>query len=172
LHPIKPRPCRAYTKKCTGVADRPRTEINVTGGNPVILGVRPLKTMTPNDVCQLVESLCEGNDNAFHTLIEAEKTIIPLLTQQFTTHACGADRARIIEVIWQHRDKATIPFLASVLNDGYPEVWKQAIDGLVTIGGTESVEALQLFRGQLKDDDARLPWIAEAIEQMESNIVE
>ncbi len=27
------------TKKCTGVAGRAESEINVTGGNPVILGV-------------------------------------------------------------------------------------------------------------------------------------
>jgi hypothetical protein len=29
------------TKKCTGVADRAESEINVVGRNPVILGVLP-----------------------------------------------------------------------------------------------------------------------------------
>lgn len=126
--------------------------------------------MTPNDVSQLVEPLCDGNDTAFHTLIQADKTIIPLLAQQFVTRVCGADRARIIEVIWQHRDTATIRFLASALNDEYPEVWKQAIDGLVTIGGDHSLDTLKAFLDQLNTDDARSPWIAEAIDQIESTL--
>lgn len=126
--------------------------------------------MTPNDVSQLVESLCDGNDTAFHTLIEGDKTIIPLLTQQFATRVCGTDRARIIEVIWQLRDKATILFLASALNDECPEVWKQAIDGLVTIGGDQSLATLKTVLDQLHNADARSPWIAEAIDQIESQL--
>lgn len=138
------------------------------GGNRVILFVRPLTAMTPNDVSQLVDSLCEGNDSSFHTLVEADRTIIPLLVQQFTNRACGADRARIIEVIWQHRDRTTIPFLASALCDEYPEVWKQAIDALVTIGGDQSLDALRTFCDRLDKGDARSSWIAEAIDQIES----
>lgn len=52
------------------------------------------------------------------------------------------------------------------MNDEYPEAWKQAIDGLVTIGGEQSVFALKAFLRQLKDGDARSPWSAEAIDQI------
>lgn len=128
--------------------------------------------MISNDVIQLVDLLCDGNDSddAFHTLVEADNSIIPSLIQQFTSRAWGVERARIIEVIWQRRDKTTIPFLASALNDEYLEVWKQAIDGLVTIGGDHSVDALKTILGQLNDNDARSPWIAEAIDQIETQI--
>ena len=66
--------------------------------------------MTPSDIHQLVESLCCGDESAFHTLIEGDKDLIPLLIQQFPRRTQGVDRARIIEVIWQFRDEATIPF--------------------------------------------------------------
>lgn len=125
--------------------------------------------MTPNDVAQLVDSLCRGNDgdNAFHTLIEADKSIIPLLVQQFTTRACGADRARIVEVIWQHRDNASIPFCVSALRDPHPEVWRQALDGLVTIGGIKSQAALIDFRSELAEDSEQASWVDEAIGQIQ-----
>jgi HEAT repeat protein len=120
-------------------------------------------------VAQLVESLCDGNDsdNAFHTLIEADKSIIPPLIQQFKTRVCGADRARIIEVIWQHRDKASIPFLASALRDAYPEVWRHALDGLVAIGGINSHAALIDFRSESSEDSERVSWVDEAIGQIQ-----
>lgn len=133
----------------------------------VIFVVRPLTTMTPNDVSQLVESLCDGNDNAFHTLIEADSVIVPLLIRQFTSRACGADRARIIEVIWQHRDKTTIPFLASALRDPNADVWKRALDGLVAIGGIESHNALIEFRSEIAADSERASWADEAIGQIQ-----
>lgn len=124
--------------------------------------------MTPNDVTHLVDSLCDGNDSddAFHTLIEADKSIIPLLVQQFTTRSCGDDRARIIEVIWQYRDKASIPFLTSALCDPHPEVWRNALDGLVAIGGIKSHAALIDFRSELTEDSERASWVDEAIGQI------
>ena len=125
--------------------------------------------MTLNDVGQLVDSLCHGidSDDAFHTLIEADKSIIPLLIQQFTTRASGADRARIIEVIWQHRDKTSIPVLASALRDPHPDVWRHALDGLVTIGGIESHAALVDFRSELGEDSEQASWVDEAISQFQ-----
>ena len=123
--------------------------------------------MNPSDVSQLVNALCDGDDDAFHTLIEADRAIIPLLIQQFTAQTYGADRARIIEVIWQHRDKATIPFLAWALNDPHSDVWKQALDGLVTIGGIESRNALIGFRSDIAVDNERASWADEAIGQIQ-----
>ncbi len=123
--------------------------------------------MDPSDVSQLVNALCDGDDDAFHTLIEADRAIIPLLIQQFTAQTYGADRARIIEVIWQRRDKATIPFLASALHDPHSDVWKQALDGLVAIGGIESRNALIDFRSDISEDNERASWADEAIDQIQ-----
>ena len=124
--------------------------------------------MNPSDVSQLVNALCDGDDDAFHTLIEADSAILPMLIQQFRARTYGADRTRIIEVIWQHRDKATIPFLASALNDPHSDVWKQALDGLVTIGGIESHNALVSFCSDIAVDNERRLWAEEAIGQIQT----
>lgn len=140
----------------------------LVGRGPVDRAVRPLTTMNASDVSQLVNALCDGDENAFHTLLEADKSILPVLIRQFTDHANGADRSRIIEVIWQHRDKATIPFLASALNDPHSDVWKQALDGLVTIGGIESHNALVSFCSDIAVDNERRMWAEEAIGQIQT----
>ncbi|HMO16101.1 MAG TPA: HEAT repeat domain-containing protein [Pirellulaceae bacterium] len=124
--------------------------------------------MNPTDVGNLVSALRDGGENAYHTLIESHDAIVPQLIEHYTNANDGELRARIVEVIWQHRVPTTVSFLASALNDEHPEVWKQAIDGLVTIGGDHSVGALKTLLGQIKYDDARSPWIAEAIDQIES----
>ncbi len=123
--------------------------------------------MTPSDIHQLVESLCCGDESAFHTLIEGDKAIIPLLIQQFTRRTQGVDRARIIEVIWQFRDEATIPFLASALRDPYADVWKNALDGLVAIGGIESQDVLSDFRAEISTGTERAEWTDEALGQVQ-----
>jgi hypothetical protein len=63
-----------------------------------------------------------------------------------------------------------IPFLSEVLNDPKEEVWKQAIDGLVTIGSPEAVKSLRAARERhfsspnvAKDFCG---WIDEAIQQI------
>jgi HEAT repeat protein len=122
--------------------------------------------MKTNDVLQLIDALCNGDSNAFHTLIDAGTSVLPLLIQQFSTHQDSAGRERIIEVIWQIRDETTIPFLASVLDDPQPDVWKQALDGLVAMGGIESRIALVDFRSKVSKEDERIPWIDEAIDQL------
>lgn len=122
--------------------------------------------MTPNDVSQLVEALCEGNSNAYHSLIEADSSVISWLMREFKCREHGADRACILEVIWQHRDKAAIPFLASALRDPDACVWKQAIDGLVAIGGSESLNVLLAFRREIAAEKGRVAWVDEAISQI------
>ena len=122
--------------------------------------------MNANEISHLVNTLCEGDNNAYHTLLDADTSILPVLIQQFAAHTDGVDRVRIIEVIWQHRDKATIPFLASALYDPHPDVWQQALDGLVAIGGAESHTALAEFRSDISRDNERVLWVDEAIGQM------
>ena len=124
--------------------------------------------MKPNDVRYLVSALCGGDDNAYHALIEANPDIIPALIEQFANVEDGEFRAKIVQVIWQYRLPTTVSFLASALNDEHPAVWKCALDGLVTIGGSLSTIALNDFLVRISRDDDRLPWITEALEQIQS----
>lgn len=124
--------------------------------------------MNANDVHELVSALCDGDRNAFHTLIESDHDIIPVLIEQFKNANDGQCRANIVEVIWQHRLPSTISFLATALNDVHPDVWKQALDGLVTIGGPQSLDALNHCLVEIPQHDERSAWIAEAIDQIRS----
>jgi hypothetical protein len=124
--------------------------------------------MNVNDVCNLVSALCDGDENAYHTLIEANDDIVPALIEQFASAGNGERRAKIVEVIWQHRHPTTVSFLASTLSDPHPDVWKQALDGLVTIGGTQSLNALNDHLDRIPQDDGRFAWIIEAIDQIKS----
>lgn len=123
--------------------------------------------MNKSEVRELVDALCGGDENAYHTLIEANHDILPALAEQFAHTADGTDRARILAVYWQHRVQSVIPFLASALNDEQPEVWKQAIDGLVAIGGEESRNVLKDYLSRIPSRDERSNWISEAIGQLQ-----
>ena len=122
-------------------------------------------SMTREDVAGLVEAVCRGDDNAFHALIEASPVVVPLLTEQFAQKRDGESRARIVEVIWQRRESESTRFLSIALEDSHPAVWKEAIDGLVTIGGPESRHVLTVFITKYPHD-ARAAWVSEALGQV------
>jgi HEAT repeat protein len=83
------------------------------------------------------------DENAEFALAEAPSTIMPLLVSAFRAEPDALKRSAIIKVIWQRRDPATIPVLAEGLRDSSPRVWKEALDGLVTIGSPQSISAIQ-----------------------------
>jgi hypothetical protein len=122
--------------------------------------------MHRHDVSRLVAALLTGCDNAFHTLVEAPDGIIPLLAQEYRRQADGELRARLVEVIWRHRLPSTIPFLAAALTDEHGEVWKQALDGLATIGGDSAREALHACKRTLDTADERNAWIDEVLDKL------
>src|SRR5262245_21378390 len=62
-------------------------------------------------------------------------------------------REHLVHVASQTRSPEALCILASSLHDSEPCVWKEAIDGLVTLGTTEAEEALR--RAQLDGVDRR-----------------
>ncbi len=122
--------------------------------------------MDANKISQLLESVCHGDEDAFHTFLEIGREFIPSLIDKYAATAEGEQRARIVEAIWQHRSSSTIPFLATALLDPHSEVWKQALDGLVTIGGPMAYSALKETLTTFPRDDIRFEWIEEAMSQL------
>jgi len=105
-------------------------------------------------------------EDAFHSLIEADPSIVPYLRQVYELQSDPDTRAELIEVIYQFRLLATLPFLAQLLRDPISRVWKTALDGVVTIGGAESVSVLE---NALECDDCtteRRKWLTEALDQV------
>ena len=105
-----------------------------------------------------------ASDEAFHNLIELPRDAIPLLQKAYDRQDNPQIRARIIEVIWQFRDRSTLPFLADALKEEDDEIWKQALDGIVTIGGDEAFAILKAVQTESASDNKRA-WIEEAKEK-------
>ncbi len=111
-----------------------------------------------------------NHENAYHSLIEADKAIIPFLIEAFQVEQDPAIRAILVETIWQHRVPATIDFLSVALNDSAPKVWKAALDGLVTLDGSAAICALETAKHKILSDhqntSIQVEWIDEALQQI------
>jgi HEAT repeat protein len=113
-----------------------------------------------------IEGLRSGEEKAFHALIEAPHAVLGTLIARFHAEGDPDLRASIVEVVWQHRQSNSVPFLAQALADSCEEVWKQALDGLVTIGGPSAVEAVSAFKSACDPGDPQAEWLAEALGQL------
>jgi HEAT repeat protein len=78
-------------------------------------------------------------------------------------------RALLVRAIWQLRDERAVPVLLNVLRDPDAAVWKEALDGLVTLGGSSVVTALEgagSLVADLPDGQLRQHWCQEALDQV------
>jgi hypothetical protein len=84
-------------------------------------------------------------------------------------------RSRLVRVVWQFRDRSALPILAEALQDSDDLVWKDALDGIVTLGGDQALQLLHdAQRAMLGVGEpvalTKLSWITEAIEQVHADI--
>jgi HEAT repeat protein len=112
------------------------------------------------------------DENAHFALIEAPRAIIPILSSAFRSESDAAKRSMTLHVIWQYRDPSTIPLIGEGLQDSSPLVWKQALDGLIAIGGPESISIIEAaygrhFGGEVDQAQFQL-FLDEALEQLRS----
>jgi hypothetical protein len=74
-------------------------------------------TVDPQDSVQLyLRELRTGDrDNAFHSLIESDPSIVPLLIDEFRRETDTKFRGEILKVIGEFRLPETVPFFAEPL---------------------------------------------------------
>ena len=106
------------------------------------------------------------SDNAFHSLVEADPAIVPLLIAEFGREPDAAFRDRLLRVIAEFRSADTIPFFAERLFDGH---WRPALDFFVAQASPQALGALEHartrgFDSQRETDEFRA-WLEEAITQ-------
>ena len=126
--------------------------------------MQDLSTQAAYYLEQLKSFRCDW-DNVYHSLIEADHGIIPLLIAAFRNEPHPTIRAFLVEVIWQHRLPDTTVFLAEVLEDSNSTVWKNALDGLVALSTPEAIEVLRVAKRRattMQSDQIRC--IEEALE--------
>ncbi|HEY3964292.1 MAG TPA: HEAT repeat domain-containing protein [Planctomycetaceae bacterium] len=132
------------------------------------------RTVTPTNLdeyaAHYLDRLCD-DENAYFALIEAPCDILSHLATAFRSEIDGAKRAKILNVIWQHRDASTVPLIGEALHDESPLVWKQALDGLVAIGAPACVVAIRAAHGRpfKREADQRTfrEFLNEALEQLQ-----
>ncbi len=114
--------------------------------------------------------LCrEGrHDEAFFGLLELDHDVLLALMEAYRAEPDAEIRALLVEVIWQHRQPSANPFLAQVLQNPEPEIWKRALDGLVAMASSESLDALHTAR-ESGDGEFR-KWVEEAIGQVREQL--
>lgn len=105
-------------------------------------------------------------DAASHGLRELDRTALPALREAYQAEGDPTVRAVLVEAIWQHREPSAIDFLGLALADRHTEVWKQALDGLVTLASPESRRQLESSIPGISDAERRA-WIEEAIGQID-----
>jgi HEAT repeat protein len=106
-------------------------------------------------------------DAAFHDLAELGSAAIPALREAYRFEADPTTRAVIVRAIREHKLPLSVDFFAFALNDISPEVWKEALDGLVALATPEACQALVQSLTHLQDVERRV-WFQEAIAQINS----
>jgi hypothetical protein len=124
-----------------------------------------------------LEQLRQGHaEDAFFGLIEGPPDVVPALIDAFAKEENRGVRADIVRCIWQHRRPEAIGFLAEVLHDPEPAVWQEALDGLVALGGSKGIQALQAARSRVAPGRPghaiTAEWLDEALEQLRGRATE
>lgn len=108
------------------------------------------------------------SEDALHSLLEAGPQILPQLSATFDRSASPRIRAQLVRIMGQARVPGAVDALANALRDRASEVWKAALDGLVTIGGPASEAVLQSALASAGSGEYEVPvdWLAEALDQV------
>ena len=116
----------------------------------------------------------KGFEYAFHGLLEIDKDILPELIETYRHEQNVEIRELLVEVIWEYREKSVIPFLGEALRDPEQRIWRQALNGLVTLASPEAVEVLSgAISYRLENPhktEAFQKWLLEALEQAEEKL--
>ncbi len=131
--------------------------------------------MTTRQIDDYLQRFREGDrDGAFFGLLEMDHEALPMLMAFYRAEPDRDIREFLVEVIWRHRQLSTIFFLGEALWDAESAVWKQALDGLVTLASLPTLDVLRAARKRQfprqQDADEFGRWIDEAFEQVESQL--
>ena len=73
-------------------------------------------------------------------------------------------RSTLVKIAWRTKSLSAIPFLAEALDDREPDVWKEALDGLISLENQSALDVMRHARARAKAEKSE--WLEEAIEQI------
>lgn len=112
-----------------------------------------------------------GAESAFFALKDLPDAL-PLVAEAYERESDGGRRESLIHCLWQFRDSKALSTLSAALYDPDDRVWKEALDGIVTLGGDAALRVLEEARhlaAKNPTEEVRREWIEEAIRQIQGN---
>src|SRR5688572_13490453 len=85
-----------------------------------------------------------GADDAWHSLVELGPAALPFVCDALRSARQGKARVRLAEVLGSSPSIEALPVFREFLNDLDAEMWKVALDGLITLGA-ESTARLRVL---------------------------
>lgn len=104
------------------------------------------------------------SESAFHGLRELGVSCLPEIQSAYRSEPDSQIRAFILSVVREWRSPSSVGFLAEAIQESSPDVWKAALDGLVTLASAEAALELESAICQERDD-LRREWLREAWDQ-------
>jgi HEAT repeat protein len=106
---------------------------------------------------------------AYHSLIELGPPILPELERRLAASPDVAFRVALVQLARQMRSADALPLFGAALHDDAPDVWKEALDGLVVLSSEAAIALLEeaVSRdppGGTTEADWK-SWIQEALQQ-------
>ena len=121
------------------------------------------------DIAELFAKLDGPRGEDALCVLTSMSEALPLVADAYYREPDAERRQLVIHCLWQYRDQAALPTLRAALRDTDDRVWKEALDGLVTLGGAAAQRTLQEERAALSEGikaREKREWIDEAIEQI------
>ena len=121
------------------------------------------------EVAELLSDLYGPRGEDARCALLSMRAALPLVAEAYTREPQAARRQAVIHCLWQYRNLAALPTLRTALHDPADCVWKEALDGLVTLGGGAVQRVLHEEWATLAQTDkagVKRDWIAEALAQI------
>jgi hypothetical protein len=131
--------------------------------------------MMDDQIDYWIERFREGDlESAFHGLLDVGHEAIPDMISIFRTTPEREIRVFLAGVIRRYNDPSTLSFFREAIYDPDSYVWKEGMDGLVSLASQPALDALQSARDRqfVDQQDANdfRSWLDEAIEQVKGTI--
>src|SRR5215510_13211857 len=123
--------------------------------------MRDLREYVNHYVAQLTGP---GADDAWHSLVDAGPAALPHLVDAFNRTGDRRVRVYLVQIISEYRSTEGITFFETLLKSDDAEIWKAALDGLVTLGGEAALHALSTAGASAAPE--KQTWLDEARKQI------
>lgn len=119
------------------------------------------------DIMKWVEGLNgPDSESCLCNLIQIPSSeCLPILKRVIEHETDSTRREVLFNAIWQYRDESVLPLLEIGLQDTHEGVWKECLDGMVTIGGDQAL-LLLIKAHDMVCNDTKKQWIREAMDQV------